>query len=393
MAREVVLVDAVRTPIGKRNGGLSSVHSIDLFATALTGLLDRVAIDPAEVGQVVGGCVGQVGMQSLNVTRTAWLTSGLPHTVPATTIDTQCGSGQQALTFGVGLIGAGLTDVAVVGGVENMSRVPMGSQIPRDPNAGKPVNRGYFAHYEYTSQFEGAERVAERWGITRSDCDEFAKLSQDRAAAAWADGRFDAQLVPVETAELDEDGKPTGSTRRIVRDEGLRETTLEGLASLRPTGRPDGVHTAGSSSQIADGASAALLMSAERAASLGLEPLATIVDTCLVGCDPVVMLEGPIPATRRILAANGLSLDDLDVVEVNEAFAAVVLAWQRELETDLERVNPNGGAIAIGHPLGATGTMLIAKAAHELARTGGEHALVTMCCNGGLGTATLLRRA
>jgi acetyl-CoA C-acetyltransferase len=269
----------------------------------------------------------------------------------------------------------------------------MGSSIPKDPFVGKPVNKSYWDHYELTSQFEGAERVAEKYGITRADCDQFGKASQDRAAVAWAEGRFETQVVPIDAPDLGEDGTPSGTSHHVARDEGLRETTLEGLAGLKPTGRPDGVHTAGTSSQIADGASAVLLMAAERARALGVTPLATVVDVTLVGCDPVLMLEGPIPATRKLLADNNLTIDDLDLVEINEAFASVVLAWERELKADLTRANPNGGAIALGHPLGATGTALITKAVHELRRMDGEQALVTMCCGGGLGTGTLLRRA
>ena len=390
---EVVIVDALRTPFGRRNGGLSTMHSLDLLGVAQRSLFERTGVDPAEVGQVVGGCVGQVGMQTMNVTRGAWLTAGLPLEVPATTVDSQCGSSQQATGLAYALVASGVVDVAVACGVELMSRVPMGASTPKQPDAGKPVNKNYWAHYEFTSQYEGAERIAERWGISRERTDEFGKLSQDRAAAAWEADRFAGQVVPVDAPDLGDDGKPAGTSHRVVRDEGLRATTLEGLAALAPTGRPDGVHTAGTSSQIADGASAVLLMTREKAAALGLTPMATIVDVTLVGCDPVLMLEGPIPATRTLLADNGLSIGDIDVVEINEAFASVVLAWEHELKADMDRVNPNGGAIAMGHPLGATGTALIAKAVHELIRTNGVHALVTMCCGGGLGTGTLIRRS
>jgi acetyl-CoA C-acetyltransferase len=391
--REVVVVNAVRSPIGKKNGSLAGIHALDLLGTVLKALVTRAGVDAGIVGQVVGGCVGQVGMQSMNVTRSAWLSAGLPLEVPSTTVDAQCGSSQQASTLAYSLIAAGVVDVAVACGVEIMSRVPIGSTTPRDPDVGKPVNRGYWKHYEYTTQFEGAERMAERWGISRADTDAFGLLSQDRSAAAIRDDLFAGQLVPVEVPERGAEGTSTGATATFERDEAPRPSTLEGLARLKPTGRPDGVHTAGTSSQIADGAAALLLMTRERAGALGLTPLATMVDACLVGCDPVLMLEGPIPATRKLLADNGLSIGDLAVVEINEAFASVVLAWEREVKPDMSRVNPNGGAIALGHPLGATGVMLITKAAHELARCGGEHALVTMCCGGGLGTGTLLRRA
>ena len=390
--REVVIVEAVRTPFGKRNGGLSTMHSLDLLGVAQRAVVERAGIDPLEIGQVVGGCVGQVGMQSMNVTRGAWLTAGLPLEVPATTVDAQCGSSQQATGLAYALVASGVVDAAVACGVELMSRVPMGSTTPKDPDAGKPVNKNYWQHYEFTSQFEGAERIAEKWGITRADADRFGKESQDRAAAAWAEDRYGAQLVAVEAPDLGEDGKPTGTTHQVARDEGLRETTLEALANLKPTGRENGVHTAGTSSQISDGAAAVLLMTRDKADALGLTPMATIVDVTLVGCDPVLMLEGPIPATQKLLADNGLAMNDIDVVEINEAFASVVLAWEQELKADMARVNPNGGAIALGHPLGATGAGLITKAVHELIRTDGEHAIVTMCCGGGLGTGTLIRR-
>jgi len=389
---EVVIVEAVRTPTGRRNGALSSLHSLDLLGTTLSSLFTRSGFDPALVGQVIGGCVNQVGMQTFNVTRGAWLAAGLPLEVAATTIDTQCGSSQQSAGLAYAMIAAGVLDSAVACGVEMMSRVPMGSAIPSAPDLGTPYSQSYLDHYEATSQFEGAERIADKYGITRADCDALGKTSQDRAGLAWSQDRFADQIITVDVPDLDADGRATGSVTMVSRDGGMRETTLEALAQLKPVGRPNGVHTAGSTSQVADGASAVLMMSAERARQLGLTPLATIVDTCLVGIDPVLMLEGPIPATKKILADNSLRIDDIDVVEINEAFASVVLAWQKSLEADMTKVNPNGGAIALGHPLGATGTLLITKAVHELARTDGTYGLVTMCCGGGLGTGTLLRR-
>ena len=283
-----------------------------------------------------------------------------------------------------------MVDAAIACGVELMSRVPMGSTVPKDPNVGKSITRKYWDHYEFTSQFEGAERIAEKWGITRDDLDAFGKQSQDRAAAAWAEGRFEGQVAPIEAPVPGEDAK-SGITHVVERDEGIRETTLEGLASLKPVlDRDPAFHTAGTASQISDGAGAVLLMTEARASELGLEPKARVVDTCVVGSDPVLMLTGPIPATQRLLSRNGLTLDDIDLVEINEAFASVVLAWQREHDADLGKVNPNGGAIALGHPLGGTGAILLTKAVHELERTGGRRALVTMCCGGGLGTGTLI---
>jgi acetyl-CoA C-acetyltransferase len=388
---EVVIVEAVRTPLGRRNGGLSTMHGIDLLGAVQRELFERTGVDPASVGQVVGGCVQQVGMQAMNVTRNAWLAAGLPVEVAATTVDSQCGSSQQATNLASSLIASGAVDVAVACGVEMMSRVPMGATT-KDPSFGKPINKNYWAHHEFTSQFEGAERIAGRCGLTRADCDEFGKLSQDRAAAAWAEDRFATQVLPIDAPDWDEEGKPTGTTHRVERDEAFRETTLDGLAALKPTGRPDGVHTAGTSSQISDGAGAVLLMRRDRAEALGLRVRATIVDTCLVGSDPVLMLTGPIAATQKLLTDNKLTMGDIDVVEINEAFASVVLCWQRELGADMATVNPNGGAIALGHPLGGTGAILITKAVHELERTETEHAVVTMCCGGGLGTGTLLRR-
>ena len=390
--RDVVIVDAVRTPVGRRNGGMSTCHSVDVLGTVQKALFDRTGIDPLEVGQVVGGCVGQVGMQSMNVTRTAWLTAGLPLEVPATTVDAQCGSSQQATNLAYALVASGVVDAAVGCGVELMSRVAFGATRPKDPDSGTPVNRNYYEHFEFTSQFEGSERIAEQWGITRADTDAFGVQSQARAARAWDEDRYATQIVPVEAPVLDEDGRPTGGTTTVSRDEGLRDTTLESLANLKPSGRENGVHTAGTSSQISDGAGAVLLMTAEKAAELGVKPLARIVDSCLVGSDPELMLTGPIGATQKLLADNDLTMDDIDVVEINEAFASVVLAWEKELSPDMETVNPNGGAIALGHPLGGTGAILTTKAVHELQRTGGEYAVVTMCCGGGLGTGTLIQR-
>lgn len=389
---EVVIIDAVRTPVGRRNGGLATVHPAELLGRALTALVERTGVDPAEVGQVVSGCVSQVGEQSFNIARSAWLAAGLPLTTAATTVDTQCGSSQQAANLAASLVGSGTVDVAVACGVESMSRIPIGSNSSKKLGLGVPIPKPYFSRYEFTSQFEGAERIAEKWGITREETDAFGLASQHRAARAWAEGRFDTQIVTVEAPVVDDEGNPTGETRSVGRDEGLRDTTLEGLGQLKPVARPDGVHTAGTSSQISDGAAAVLIMTAEKAQSLGLTAKARITQTCLVGVDPVLMLTGPIDATRHLLERAKLTIDDIDVFEINEAFASVVLAWQKELHPDPEAVNPNGGAIALGHPLGGTGVVLLTKALHELERTAGRRALVSMCCGGGLGTGTIIER-
>lgn len=387
---ETVVVGAVRTPIGKRKGGLASVHPADLLGTVQRAVLDRSGMDPARVGQVVAGCVGQVGEQSFNIGRTGWLNAGLPKEVPATTVDVQCGSGQQALTFATGLVSSGLVDVSLACGVESMSRIPIGSSTRGD--FGRPINRNYRKNYEFRSQFEAAETIADRWDISRSDTDELGLSSQQRAAAAVAAGRFVDQIVPVDAPVIDADGTVSEKTVRVDTDEAMRATTLEGLATLKSVVGDGGIHTAGTSSQIADGAAAVLLAEASVAKQLGLPARATVMDTVLVGVDPELMLTGPIDATNLLLKRNGLAIGDIDVVEINEAFASVVLAWAKETGADLDRVNPNGGAIAMGHPLGGTGAILITKALYELERIDGEFALVTMCCGGGVGTGTLLRR-
>jgi acetyl-CoA C-acetyltransferase len=294
------------------------------------------------------------------------------------------------LTLAHGLLASNLVDVAVACGVEVMSRVPLGSGL--STGVGKAIPRSYFEKYRYTTQFEAAELIAEQWGITRSEADQLGFESQQRAAAAWADGRFDAQIVPVDAPVLDENNRPTGETRRITKDECLRETTLEGLAGLKPVVKADGLHTAGTSSQIADAAAAVLLTTRRRARELGLRPRARVVDSCLVGGDPTLMLIEPIAATRRLLERSDLNIDDIDVIEINEAFASVVLAWEREIKPDHGRVNPNGGAMAMGHALGSTGCLLTTKALFELERQQASRAVVTMCCGGGLGTGTLLER-
>ena len=391
---EVVIVEAGRSPVGKKNGSLAGAHPSDVLGPVMMEVIKRAGITSSDVGQVVGGCINKVGAQAMNITRTAWLSHGGDENVAATTVDAQCGSSQHAVNTAHALIASGVEDVVLACGVENMSLLPIGSDAVAGAQAGygKPVSRSYFGNYEFTSQFEGAERIADKYGIDRATTDAFGLQSQERAARAIAEGRFETQIIPIDAPVLDDDGNKTDQTQTVTRDEIPRDTNLESLAKLKPVARPDGVHTAGSSSQIADGAAAVLMMSAEKAAELGCTPLARVLQTALVGCDPVLMLEGPIPATRKVLDRQGLTVDDVDVFEINEAFASVVLAWQQELQPDTERVNPNGGAISLGHPLGGTGCFLTTKAVHELQRTGGRYGVITMCCGGGLGTGTLIER-
>jgi acetyl-CoA C-acetyltransferase len=381
VVEQSVIVSAVRSPLGRRGKGLSQIHPATLLGRVQRAALEKAGVDPASVGQVIGGCVAQVGEQSFNLARTAWLSEGLPESVAATTVDAQCGSSQQALTLASALVGAGVVDLALACGVESMSRIPIGSNFRKDFDLGRPVPKDYLKRYEFLNQYQAAERIAEKWGVTREQADSLGLSSQQRAAAAWADGRFDGQIVPITD--------PEGAV--VSRDEGLRETSAEALAALK-TVVPDGVHTAGSASQISDGASAVLVASERRAAELDLEPLARIVDTATVGVDPVMMLLGPHEVTPMLLRRNKLGIDEVDLVEINEAFASVVLSWAADTDVDMAKVNPNGGAIAMGHPLGGRGCVLTTKAVHELRRSGGRYGLVTMCCGGGLGTGTLLER-
>jgi acetyl-CoA C-acetyltransferase len=392
--REVVIVEAARSALGRRNGTLSHTHPVDLLGPVQAAVLERAGVDPAVVGQVLGGCINQVGAQAQNVSRLAWLAAGLPQEVAATTMYSACGSSQQALNLGAGLVASGAEDVVLACGVENMSIVPIGSMAADGEAAGHgtPPTDSYRAHREWTTQFEGAERIATKYGITREASDALGLESQRRARHAQDEGRFKTQIVPLEAVQVDADGNRLAETVTFMADEVLRDTSLEALAALKPVARADGIHTAGTSSQIADGAAAVLLMTREKADALGLRARALIRESCLVGCDPVLMLEGPIPATARILERQGITLDDIDVTEINEAFASVVLAWEQVTGADMSKVNPNGGAIALGHPLGATGCTLITKALHELERSDGELGFVTMCCGGGLGTGTLLQR-
>jgi len=393
---DVVIIDAVRSAIGKRNASLSTMNPVELLGDVLTGLIDRTGIDPAAVGHVLGGCVNQLGTQSGNVVRNAWLGARLPLEVPGATIHSQCGSSQEAHTLAHAMVAGGLADVAIACGIESMSRIPMGSAAPTDPDTwGQPRSGRYATIYEPTIQFEAADRIAEHWNMSREELDVFGKESQDRAARAWAEGRFDNQIITINAPVTDDAGNVIG-TKPFDRDEGLRETTLESLAKLKPNQKDrqpnPGIHTAGNSSQISDGSGAILMMTDTKAAELGLRPKARIVHSLLAGSDPVLMLTGPIPATQQLLAKTGLTMDDIDLFEINEAFASVVLAWQKETGADLSKVNVNGGAIALGHPLGGTGSILITKALHELERIGGRYALISMCCGGGLGTGTIIER-
>jgi acetyl-CoA C-acetyltransferase len=394
MSDDVVIVEAGRSAVGKRNGTLRGTHPSDILGPVMASVIERSGVDPAQVEQVIGGCVDQVGAQSMNITRTAWLSAGLPIETACSSVDTQCGSSQHGVNTAANLVAAGAVDIAMGVGVENMSMVPIGSNAADGHAAGhgSPVSSSYFDQFEFTSQFEGAERIATKYGITRDDTDALGLESQLRARRAVDEGRFENQIVALEAVELNEDGEKTGNTTTFTTDEVLRETSLEKLGALKPVAREDGIHTAGSSSQIADGAGALLVMKKSKADELGLKARARILQTALVGCDPVLMLEGPIPATQRMLDRAGMTMADVDVVEINEAFASVVLAWAKAMDADMDKVNPNGGAIALGHPLGGTGSILTTKALHELERTDASVGLITMCCGGGLGTGTLIER-
>ncbi len=382
-----VIVAAARTPIGKRGGVLAGLHPAEILGAAQAGLLDRAGLDPADVEQVAGGCVTQAGEQSSNVTRTAWLHAGLPYQAGCLTLDAQCGSAQQAVHVVAGLIAAGAITAGLACGVEAMSRVPLGAN--RGAGVGTPRPASW--DIDMPNQFVAAERIAERRGLTRVDLDEFGLRSQTRAARAWSEGWFEREVLPVKAPVLDGDGKPTGETRVVDRDQGLRETSAEGLARLRPV-LDGGLHTAGTSSQISDGAAAVLLLDADRASQLGLRPRARILAQCLIGAEPYYHLDGPVAATERVLASAGMAIGDIDLFEVNEAFASVVLSWQRVHQPDPERVNVNGGAIALGHPVGSTGARLITSALHELERRDAAVALVTMCAGGAMSTATIIER-
>jgi acetyl-CoA C-acetyltransferase len=381
-----VIVEAVRSPIGKRNGALAGLHPAELLAAVQIAVVKRAGINPGEVEQIIGGCVTQAGEQGSNVTRNAWLSAGLPFEVAATTVDCQCGSAQQANHLIAGLIEAGAIDVGIACGVEAMSRVGLGANVMNGPGTSKPAN----FPWDMPDQFGAAERIAKRRGINRADVDALGLASQQHAARAVAEQRFDREIAPIEVPVVGPNG-PTGERDIVRADQGPRPSTAEGLAKLKPV-LPDGIHTAGNSSQISDGAAAVLWMSEERARSAGLRPRARIRAQALVGSDPYYHLDGPVDATRRVLARAGMALADVDLFEVNEAFASVVLSWARVHQPDMERVNVNGGAIALGHPVGSTGSRLITTALHELERSGRGIALVSMCCGGALATGTILER-
>ncbi len=382
--REVVIVEAVRTPIGRgheEKGIYKDVHPSNLLAKVYGELFERTGVDPAETGDVIAGCAQQFGEQGVNIGRNAWLEAGLPIETPATTIDRQCGSAQQAVNFAATLIASGVHDVAIGGGVEHMGHISFADGYSVMKEHGAPFSPELMERYDLIPQGLSAEMIADKWEIPRSELDELGLRSQQLAAKATGEGRFEREIVPFSV---------NGDTHTT--DQGLRETTLEGLANLKPAFKEDGKITAGNSSQVSDGAAAVLLMTREKADALGLKPRARIYDQTTVGVDPVIMLTGPIPATRKLLERNGMAMDDIDLVEINEAFASVVAAWRRELDPDMDRVNVNGGAIALGHPLGSTGARLITTLLHEMERSDKEMGLVTMCCGGGLGTGTLIER-
>ncbi|CFR49729.1 steroid 3-ketoacyl-CoA thiolase [Mycobacterium tuberculosis] len=386
-----VIVEATRSPIGKRNGWLSGLHATELLGAVQKAVVDKAGIQSSlhagDVEQVIGGCVTQFGEQSNNISRVAWLTAGLPEHVGATTVDCQCGSGQQANHLIAGLIAAGAIDVGIACGIEAMSRVGLGANAGPD----RSLIRAQSWDIDLPNQFEAAERIAKRRGITREDVDVFGLESQRRAQRAWAEGRFDREISPIQAPVLDEQNQPTGERRLVFRDQGLRETTMAGLGELKPV-LEGGIHTAGTSSQISDGAAAVLWMDEAVARAHGLTPRARIVAQALVGAEPYYHLDGPVQSTAKVLEKAGMKIGDIDIVEINEAFASVVLSWARVHEPDMDRVNVNGGAIALGHPVGCTGSRLITTALHELERTDQSLALITMCAGGALSTGTIIER-
>jgi acetyl-CoA C-acetyltransferase len=382
-----VIVEAVRTPIGRRRGALAGLHPAEILGHVQAAVVERAGLSPFDVEQIAGGCVTQAGEQAGNVTRTAWLQSGLPQQTGALTLDAQCGSAQQAVHVIAGLIAAGAIDVGIGCGVEAMSRVGLGANIGSGIGSPRPDSWTI----DMPNQFEAAERIARRRGFSRDQIDEFGLGSQQKAKQAWAEGRFDREIAPIKAPVLDGDGKPSGESRVVDRDQGLRETSLAALAALKPV-LPDGLHTAGTSSQISDGAAAVLLVDEARARELGLRPRARIVSQALIGDEPYYHLDGPIAATERVLRRSGMTIGDIDIFEVNEAFASVVMSWLSIHKPDPAKVNVNGGAIALGHPVGSTGSRLLTTALHELERRDASTALISMCAGGAMATATIIER-
>ncbi|SBS75001.1 Acetyl-CoA acetyltransferase [uncultured Mycobacterium sp.] len=382
-----VIVEATRSPIGKRGGWLSGLHATELLGAVQKAVIDKAGLDANEVEQVIGGCVTQYGEQSNNITRVAWLTAGLPEQIGATTVDCQCGSAQQANHFIAGLIATGAIDVGIACGIEAMSRVGLGANAGPD----RSLIRAASWDIDMPDQFTAAERIAKRRGITRDDLDQLGLLSQQRARRAWDEHRFDREISPIEAPVIDENKRPTDERHFVSRDQGLRDTTLEGLAGLKPV-MEGAMHTAGTSSQISDGAAAVLWMDEDKARALGLKPRARIISQALVGAETYYHLDGPVQSTARVLEKAGMKLGDIDLVEINEAFASVVLSWAQVHEADMDKVNVNGGAIALGHPVGSTGSRLITTALHELERTDQSTALITMCAGGALSTGTIIER-
>ncbi len=382
-----VIVEATRSPIGKRGGWLSGLHATELLGAVQKAVIEKAGIDAGEVEQAIGGCVTQYGEQSNNITRVAWLTAGLPEQIGATTVDCQCGSAQQANHLIAGLIATGAIDVGIACGIEAMSRVGLGANAGPD----RSLIRAASWDIDMPDQFTAAERIAKRRGITREDLDHLGFLSQQRAKRAWDEHRFDREISPIEAPVLDENKRPTEERHMVSRDQGLRDTTMEGLAGLKPV-MEGAMHTAGTSSQISDGAAAVLWMDEDKARALGLKPRARIVSQALVGAEPYYHLDGPVQSTARVLEKAGMKLGDIDLVEINEAFASVVLSWAQVHEADMDKVNVNGGAIALGHPVGSTGSRLITTALHELERTDQSTALITMCAGGALSTGTIIER-
>jgi acetyl-CoA acyltransferase len=383
--REVVIVEAARTPIGRgheEKGYYKDVHASNLLAKTYSDVIERAGIDPAVVEDAIAGCAQQFGEQGINIARNAWLEAGLPIETPATTVDRQCGSAQQAVNFGAALVASGVADTVIGGGVEHMGHISFADSMEVMQEHGMAFSPQLLERYNLVPQGISAEMIADKWEIPRSELDEIGLRSHQLAARATDEGRFEREIIPF---------KVNGDT--YATDQGIRpDTNLEKLSQLKPAFKEDGKITAGNSSQVSDGAAAVLLMTREKADELGLKPRARVLDQTTVGVDPVIMLTGPIPATRKLLDRNGVKLDDIDLIEINEAFASVVAAWRRELEPDMDRVNVNGGAIALGHPLGSTGARLITTLLHELERSDKELGLVTMCCGGGLGTGTIIQR-